>query len=393
MADFASVAVVICDSVGCGHAPDAETFGDLGANTLGHVIETQRPALPNLARLGLDRVPGVPALSSRQDTVPLAAWGRMQERAPAKDTMLGHWELMGVIADAPFPTYPDGFPASLVAEFERIVGRRVIGNRASSGTVILEELGAEHIRTGRPILYTSGDSVFQLAAHEEVIGAEDLLAMCRAARTLLRDEHGVGRVISRPFLGDANTGFHRTSGRRDLPLPPPDPTTLDHLATAGVATHAIGKIHDIFAGHGIASYVKTEDNADGIRRIRECLHDPPAPFVFANLVDFDSRYGHRNDPQGYAGALEELDAAVPGWLDATPQDGLLILTADHGNDPTTPGTDHTRECVPLLAYGHRVTPCDLGTRTTFADLGATLLDVFGVSAETPGTSFLPELLG
>jgi phosphopentomutase len=390
MAPFEPVVVVVLDSVGCGDAPDAASFGDLGANTLGHVIERERPSLPNLARLGLSRIPGVPALAGQEDE-PLAAFGRLTERAPAKDTMLGHWELMGVVAKRPFPTYPDGFPSALVAGFEDRIGTRVLGNRPASGTEILGELGTEHLRTGRPILYTSGDSVFQLAAHEQVIPVERLYEMCSIAREMLHGDHGVGRVIARPFLGDPETGFTRTPRRHDFALAPPGPTALDLLLDAGIATFGIGKIHDIMAGRGIAGWVRTDDNAAGIRRVEEALRAAPAPFVFANLVDFDSKFGHRNDPAGYAAALEELDAALPAWLDALPEDGLLILTADHGNDPTTPGTDHTRERVPVLAYARGIRPVDLGTRACFGDLGCTVLDNFGVEGDLEGSSFLPEL--
>jgi phosphopentomutase len=391
MPRFGLVVLVVLDSVGCGDAPDAAEFGDVGANTLAHVIEAAGPQLPHLARLGLGSIPGVPSLQFSAAGA-RAAYGRLTERAPAKDTMLGHWELMGVIADAPFPTYPEGFPSDVVAEFECRAGTRVIGNRPASGTVILEELGPEHLRTGHPILYTSGDSVFQLAAHEQVVPVDDLYAMCREARAMLSGEHGVGRVIARPFVGTVAEGFTRTPRRRDFAIAPPRPTALDLLLDAGVPTHAIGKIHDIMAGRGISSSVKTDDNSAGIRRVREALEAPPAPFVFANLVDFDSRYGHRNDPAGYAAALEELDAAIPSWIEALPADGLLLLTADHGNDPTTPGTDHTRERVPLLAYAEGIEPVDLGTRDSFADVARTVLDNFRADGDIEGRSFLEQLV-
>lgn len=387
---FGIFAVVVCDSVGCGEAPDAVEFGDQGANTLAHVIESQHPRLPNLARLGLDRIPGVPPLAGRT-AEPGAAWGRMVQQSPAKDTMLGHWELMGVIAEHGFPLYPEGFPEEILAPFRARIGRDILGNRAASGTEIIKELGGEHVRTGRPIVYTSGDSVFQIAAHEDVIGVEDLYAMCRIARQQLRGEHGVGRVIARPFVGHNSDDFKRTVRRKDLPLPPPAPTALDHLQAAGIGTYAIGKIHDIFAGHGITQYEKTPDNAAGIEATRVALATTPQPFVFTNLVDFDSEFGHRNNPAGYAAALEQFDRAVPELLAALPEDGCLVITADHGNDPTTPGTDHSRECVPLLVAGAQVGCHDLGTRATFADLAATILDNFGVDAPTAGRSFLSEI--
>ena len=389
-APFASVAVIVCDSVGCGDAPDAEAFGDAGANTLAHVIQAARPRLPNLHALGLDRIPGVPPLGSR-DSEPAAAYGRLTETAPAKDTMIGHWELMGVVAERPLPVYPEGFPAAVIGAFERRVGRRVLGNRPASGTVILDELGAEHLRTGCPIVYTSGDSVFQIAAHEGIVPVDELYRMCESARAILTGEHAVGRVIARPFVGDAPGSFRRTPRRRDWALPPPAPTALDFLQRAGVATYAVGKIHDIFAGRGIDAWVKTTDNADGVRATCAALRQG-RPFVFTNLVDFDTQYGHRNDPGGYARALEQLDAALPELREAVPADGLLLLTADHGNDPTTPGTDHTRERVPLLAIGRRVRAVSIGTRASFADLGRTVLDALGVQGRIAGRSFLDALL-
>lgn len=386
---FAKVAVVVCDSVGCGDAPDATEFGDVGANTLGHVIERAAPELPNLDRLGLRRIPGVPP-SASPAPVATGAWGRLTEHGPGKDTMLGHWELMGLRVERALPLYPDGFPPEVIEAFAAATGFRVIGNRAASGTVIIEQLGEEHLRTGDLIVYTSGDSVFQVAAHEDLIPPVRLYEICRHARALLRGEHAVGRVIARPFVGDSRTGFRRTAGRKDFPLPPPGRTALDRLQEAGRTVLAVGKIGDIFTGRGIASSVKTPDNAAGIietvRGIRDARHD----LVFTNLVDFDSEYGHRNDPEGYARALEDLDAGIPGMVDALPDDGLLMLTADHGNDPTTPGTDHTRERVPLLVCGPRVRPRDVGDRD-FADLGATVLEALGVPDVERGRSFLDQL--
>lgn len=386
---FAKVAIVVCDSVGCGNAPDAAEFGDAGANTLGHVIERAAPELPNLDRLGLRRIPGVPP-STPSSPVATGAWGRLTEHGPGKDTMLGHWELMGLPVERGLPLYPDGFPREVIEAFTAATGLRVIGNRAASGTVIIEELGEEHLRTGALIVYTSGDSVFQVAAHEDVLPPERLYEVCRQARGLLRGVHAVGRVIARPFVGDSSTGFRRTAGRKDFPLPPPGRTVLDRLQEAGRAVLAVGKIGDIFTGRGIASSVKTPDNAAGIietvRGIRDARHD----LVFSNLVDFDSEYGHRNDPEGYGRALAQLDAGIPDMIDALPVDGLLMLTADHGNDPTTPGTDHTRERVPLLVCGPRVRPGDVGTRD-FVDLGATVLEALGVPGSATGRSFLERL--
>ena len=382
--------VVVCDSVGCGLAPDAAEFGDEGANTLAHVIESATPSLPNLAALGLDRIPGVPPLTT-PGGAPQAAHGRLIEHGPAKDTMMGHWELMGVVAEQEGPLYPEGFPEEVIEAFRTATGYEVWGNYAASGTAVIDELGAEHMRSGWPILYTSGDSVFQLAAHERVLAVSVLYELCVKARRLLRGEHGVGRVIARPFAGSGPGNFVRLSSQRvDYPLPPPRPTALEHLLAAGVRTRGIGKINDIFGGRGIRAYEKIADNAHGIELIRRSLIDQNEPFVMANLVDFDSLYGHRNDAIGYAAALEELDQAVPIWLEALPDAGMLVLTADHGNDPTWPGTDHTRECVPLLAVGHHVPPVSLGVRA-FADLGATILANFGVDAPTDGESFLDAL--
>ncbi len=386
---FDPLVVVVCDSVGCGLAPDAADFGDEGANTLAHVIESASPTLPNLATLGLERIPGVPALAGSKAT---AAHGRLIEHGPAKDTMVGHWELMGVLAEQACPLYPDGFPMGVLEAFRAATGIEVLGNYAASGTAVLDELGAEHMRSGRPILYTSGDSVFQLAAHEHVLPVEELYGLCAKARQMLCGEHGVGRVIARPFTGPGPGSFVRLSAqRRDYPLPPPRATTLDHLQAAGVGTRAIGKINDIFGGRGIGTHQKTADNADGIEAVRRALIERQEAFVFANLLDFDSLYGHRNDAAGYAVALEELDRALPMWSEALPDEGLLVLTADHGNDPTWPGTDHTRECVPLLAMGRGVSAVSLGSRA-FADLGATVLANFEVDAPSDGESFLDVLI-
>ncbi|MFQ5742932.1 MAG: phosphopentomutase [Acidobacteriota bacterium] len=388
---FDTVVVLVCDSVGCGGAPDAARFGDQGSNTLGHVIERARPALPNLASLGLDRIPGVPALCAA--SAPTAAFGRMVETAPAKDTMTGHWELMGLVAEGTLPTYPQGFPAAIIRAFEKAVGRRVLGNRAASGTAILRELGAEHIETGALIVYTSADSVFQVAAHEEVVPPQELYEICLQARALLHGEHAVGRVIARPFTGDAADNFRRTAHRRDFSLPPPGSTVLDRLVGAGRTTYGVGKIHDIFAGMGLSGYVKTASNADGVAETCRALREGLAEVVITNLVDFDSLYGHRNDVNGYATALCELDLALPELLATLARGDCLMITADHGCDPTFPGTDHTRECVPLLVVGEAVKPVALGTRSTYADLGRTILENFAIEASIPGTSFLDQITG
>jgi len=390
---FDRIIVVVLDSVGCGDAPDATDFGDAGANTLAHVIEGAHPALVNLANLGLDRIPGVPGL--REDTAapPLeaASWGRMTERSAAKDTMSGHWELMCVVATEPFPVYPDGFPAEVMFRFERAIGRRTLGNVPASGTEILRELGEEHMRTGAPIVYTSGDSVFQVAAHEEVIPVAKLYEICDVARRQLDGPHRVARVIARPFVGTGADDFERTPRRRDLALEPPAATALGQLVAAGLRTYGVGKIHDIFAGQGLSGWVKTLDNADGINKTIAAMEEDAGELIFTNLVDFDSKYGHRRDVAGYGAALAEFDQELPRLLDALQPRDCLMLTADHGNDPTFAGTDHTRERVPLLVCSGGEGR-DLGTRESFADLGQTVLDNFGLRAEN-GVSFLREISG
>lgn len=390
---FDRVVVVVLDSVGCGQAPDASDFGDAGANTLARVINDASPGLDNLARLGLDWIPGVPALTRDAATLqtPRAAWGRMTEIAAAKDTVSGHWELMCVVSSEAFPVYPDGFPKGVIARFEKAIGRPTLGNYPAPGTEIIRELGEQHVRSGAPIVYTSGDSVFQLAAHEAVVPVCELYEMCSIAREMLTGPDRVARVIARPFVGDDVDSFARTSRRRDFALPPPGPTALDLVTGAGYRTHAIGKIHDIFAGRGISSYVKTEDNADGVARTIQALNEDAGDLIFTNLVDFDSLYGHRRDVEGYAAALAAFDELLPDLLSALRPCDCLMLTADHGNDPGFRGTDHTRERVPLLVFSQRTEPRDLGTRVTFADLGQTVLDNFGLRAEGPGTSFLAQI--
>lgn len=385
------MALVVLDSVGVGDAPDASVYGDEGSNTLGNTAHAVGGLhLPTLQALGLGNITpieGVPPTDS-----PRAAWGRMTERSAGKDTMTGHWEMMGLLSARPFPTYPEGFPAEVIAEFERRTGRRVIGNRPASGTVIIEELLAEHLATGALIVYTSADSVFQVAAHEDVVPVEELYRACRIAREMLVGEHCVARVIARPFIGEPGS-LQRTERRRDFALPPPGPTVLDHLAAAGVETWAIGKIEDIFSGRGIAHAEHTGNNAEGCALVLRLLRERIDGLIFANLNDFDSKFGHRNTPRAYAQALAEFDVALPELLDALGDDGLLMITADHGTDPTTPSTDHSRERVPLLVTGAGVRPVALGTRDCFADLGATLCALFDAEPPDVGTSFAGELFG
>ncbi len=379
------------DSVGIGDAPDAGEFGDAGSDTLGNLARAVGGlTLPDLAALGLGnihRIDGVPPASE-----PLASFGRMTEQAAGKDTLTGHWEMMGIIRERPFPTYPDGFPDELIERFERETGRPVIGNRPASGTVIIEELIDEHLETGALIVYTSADSVFQVAAHTDIVPLDELYEDCRIAREMLTGEHEVARVIARPFVGEPGS-LRRTDERRDFALPPPEPTALNLLQDAGVTVTAVGKIDDIFSGCGIDYVTHTHDNADGCRTIVNLLRSDREGLIFANLNDFDTKFGHRNNCEGYAQALMEFDAFVPELLDALGRRDVLVLTADHGTDPTTESTDHSRERVPLLVYGRALrSGVDLGTRETYADLGATICELYGAAVPDAGESFAAEIV-
>jgi phosphopentomutase len=379
----------VLDSVGVGELPDASAYGDQGSNTVGNIARQVRLELPALRALGLARVvdlgEGVPAAPAA------GAFGRMAEASPGKDSVTGHWELAGLVLDRPFPLFPNGFPADLMLEFERRIGRGTLGNKAASGTAIIDELGPEHMRTGRPIVYTSADSVFQIAAHEDVIPVRELYRICEAAFDLVALGRGVGRVIARPFVG-APGGFVRTANRHDYALTPFAPTLLDRLSDAGHTVHAIGKVEDLFAGRGIARAVHTTSDEHGVDEVEAAISSMPAGLIFANLVDFDTVYGHRNDPAGYAANLERFDRRLAALLPRLAPGDLLILTADHGNDPTTPSTDHSREYVPVFAVGAGVRPdTDLGVRRTFADLGQTIAEVFGVMPLEHGTSFWGEM--
>ena len=381
--------ILVCDSLGVGELPDAADFGDEGSNTLGHVLRDQNPKLPTLARLGLLHTLPTPA----SPDAPASAYGRMAEVSAGKDTTTGHWEMMGLIVEDPFRTYPNGFPADVIAEYERRIGRKTLGNYAASGTVILDELGEEHMRSGAPIVYTSADSVFQVAAHEEVIPVEELWRICAEARELMRGEHNIGRIIARPFLGPGKGQFKRTANRKDFSVKPTGVTVVERAHNAGKKVVGLGKIADIFDRVGIGTEIRTESNSDGMRKTIDLIRESDADFIFTNLVDFDSKYGHRNDAAGYAKALETFDGELAGLLDSMREDDLLFITADHGCDPTDVSTDHTREYVPLLVAGPRVKgDRPLGTRSTFADLGATVCDYLGLPQEgLPGTSVLPEL--
>jgi phosphopentomutase len=383
------VVLLVLDSVGCGELPDAAAYGDQGSNTLGNLARrVGGMQLPNLGRLGLGNVTDILGVPPRGAD---GAFGKMAEASRGKDTTTGHWELAGLRVDTAFATFPDGFPPEILDEFTRRTGRGVLGNKAASGTEIIKELGEEHVRTGKPIVYTSADSVFQIAAHEGVIPVDELYGMSRIAREIL-DPYQVGRVIARPFVGAGAADFKRTYNRKDFAMIPPRPTVLDALAAAGVPVVGVGKIDDIYAGHGITRAIHTEGNADGLARTLVLLDEVPEGLLFNNLVDFDMLYGHRRDADGYYACLKQFDAFVPLLERKLREGDLVVVTADHGNDPTYRGTDHTREYVPLLAFGPSCgAGRDLDTRSTFADVGATLAEIFGVPPPPTGTSFLPQI--
>jgi phosphopentomutase len=382
-------AIVVLDGVGIGEAPDASHYGDVGSNTLGNVGRAVGGMdLPELERAGLGNI--APMSGVAPTTSPVGAWGLMIPNSAGKDSTTGHWEIAGVQLARPFPTYPHGFPADVIAEFSRRTGRGVIGNVAGSGTAVIDEFGPEHQRTGSWIVYTSADSVFQIASHEGVVPLDALYRGCEAAREMLVAPHDVSRVIARPFVGQPGN-YERTKNRRDFSIAPPEQTLLDALEQAGIERSGVGKVDDLFAGRAVKSR-HTASNAEGIALIEKWLGSGSSGLLFANLVDFDQAFGHRNDVPGFYGALREFDAALPGLLSLLREDDLLFITADHGNDPTTPSTDHARECVPLLALGPSVRPVDLGRRSTFADLGATVAEWFGVAYRGRGTSFVPQLV-
>ncbi|MFO7820341.1 MAG: phosphopentomutase [Halanaerobacter sp.] len=388
MAQIKRVNIIVLDSVGIGYLPDADEFGDQGAATLPHIAkELNGLKLPNLERLGLGNIVDIKGIDKVQE--PLASFGRMKEKSHGKDTTTGHWELAGLVSEESFPTYPHGFPKEVMDEFHEAIGRESLGNKAASGTVIIEELGAEHFKTGKPIVYTSADSVFQVAAHEEVIPVDELYEICKKAREILQGEHAVARVIARPFVGELGE-LTRTANRKDFSLTPPQKTVLDSLKEAGKDVLAVGKIENIFAGQGITAAQHTKDNMDGVDKTLNYLRGDNEGVIFSNLVDFDQKYGHRRNPAGYAEALKDFDQRLPEIMESLNDDDLLILTADHGCDPTYQGTDHTREYVPLLVYGAQ-SGVDLGTRETFADLAATIADIFSVAGTGNGSSFGREL--
>jgi phosphopentomutase len=386
---FRRVIWIVLDSVGIGEMPDAAAYGDAGSDTLGNLARARPLQLPNLCALGIGNIKPLAGLPATEQ--PRAAYGRCALASPGKDTTTGHWEMAGIVLTRPFPLYPGGFPSELLRAFENRIGRSTLGNRAASGTEIIKELGEEHLRTGSPIVYTSADSVFQIAAHEDVIPVWELYKICETARALLLGEHEVGRVIARPFTGSPGA-FTRTANRKDYAVPPPRGMLLDELDGRGVMVYGIGKILDIFVGRGVRAYKKTGNNAEGMAETARALSDVAEGLVYTNLVDFDQNYGHRNDVEGYAAALEEFDAWLPSLDAKLAEDDLVMLCADHGCDPTTPSTDHSREYVPLLAYSRRrPNGFPLGTRSSLADLGQTVAENFG--ARIPhGESFLSQIL-
>ncbi len=385
------VILVVLDSVGIGALPDAEEYDDLGANTLVHIAEKMYGLdLLNLEKLGLGKITPVPGLEG--DISAIASYGKMAAASKGKDTTTGHWELSGIILEEPFPTYPDGFPDDIIEKFKEAIGRDILGNKAASGTKIIEELGQEHIDTAKPIVYTSADSVFQIAAHEDVIPIEELYKMCKKARNILTGEDAVGRVIARPFIGKQGN-FKRTERREDFSLEPTAPTMLDKITASGQSVYAVGKIIDIFAGKGISKSNHTVDNMDTVDAMLNYLQEMEAGLLFANLVEFDMTYGHRRDVEGYDQALIDFDDRLPEIYDSMNDTDVLIITADHGCDPTFKGTDHTREYVPLLIYGQAIKKNNhLGVRETFADLASTITDILGVDIVKNGESFKEAII-
>ena len=383
--------LIVLDSFGIGAMPDSEAFGDVGVNTLASCAKSAKLHIPNMIAAGLGNIAGVSCLPKAE--VPTGAYARLTEASMGKDTTIGHWEISGIVSPEPLPTYPQGFPAEVLDAFEAATGRGVLCNLPYSGTDVIRDYGQEHLDTGKWIVYTSADSVFQVAAHEELVPLEELYDACHKAREILRGRHGVGRVIARPFVGDATNGFKRTSNRHDYSLEPPARTMLDAVKAAGMDSIAVGKIHDIFAGRGDTEYVYNKSNAHGMSHADRYAARDFRGLCFVNLVDFDMVYGHRRDMDGYAAALTEFDAWLGEFMKSLGEEDLVMVTADHGCDPGyTATTDHTREFVPLLVLGKGVKPVDLGTRKSFADIAATVTELLGVDFETPGVSFAKEIL-
>jgi phosphopentomutase len=387
---FQRAIVLVLDSVGIGELPDAASYGDAGSDTIGNIARQTLLKIPTLRALGLGRVAAIGGLLPVD--APMAAVGRMAEASAGKDSVTGHWEMMGIVLEYPFPVFPNGFEPDLIDEFSQLTGRRIIGNKAASGTEIIKELGSEQMQTGSLIVYTSADSVFQIAAHEDIVPVPELYRLCQIAYKLACEGLGVGRVIARPFVGEPGA-FKRTANRHDFALPPPGETLLDRVKAARLPVIAIGKIQDLFAGRGITQAFATASDEQGMDEVERQIGSVPRGLIFANLVDFDTQYGHRNDVEGYARNLEWFDGRLARLLPRLNPTDLLVITADHGNDPTTPSTDHSREYVPLVVTGSRIRAgVDLGTRSTFADVGQTLAELFGVGRLVHGTSFLPEVV-
>ena len=383
------VFLIVLDSFGIGAMPDSEKFGDKGVNTLASCAASSHLHIPNLINAGLGNIDGVTCLPKTHK--PLGAVARLKEASQGKDTIIGHWEIAGIVSESPLPTYPDGFPEEILAPFREATGRGILANAPWSGTAVIDAYGEEHLRTGDLIVYTSADSVFQIAAHEDIVPPEQLYEYCRIARKLLQGKHGVGRVIARPFIGEPGA-FSRTANRHDFSLEPPKETVLDALKKAGFATIGVGKIHDIFAGQGVSEHVYNKSNQDGMNHTANYAKQDFTGLCFVNLVDFDMQFGHRRDVDGYAKALSEFDAWLGAFLPTLGPNDVVMITADHGCDPAyTATTDHTREYVPLLTLGKGVKPVNLGTRESFADIAATVADIFGISLDTPGKSFADKL--
>jgi phosphopentomutase len=386
---FNRVHLIVLDSVGIGEAPDADKFGDIGSDTLGHIAEVAGLEIPNLEKLGLGNIRQLSGV--KPDNASLGYYTKLEEQSVGKDTMTGHWEIMGLNIQTPFRVFPEGFPQELIQKIETHTGRKIIGNKPASGTEILDEFGEHQMQTGDLIVYTSADPVLQIAAHEDVIPLEELYAICEYVRKItLEDPYMIGRIIARPYVGTPGN-FTRTSNRHDYALDPFGETTLDYLKEAGHAVIAIGKINDIYNGQGITEYVRTKSNMDGVDQLLKVMEKDFRGLSFLNLVDFDALFGHRRDVKGYAEAIEDFDARIPEILAALEDDDLLLITADHGNDPTFPGTDHTREYVPLLAYSKKMAGRGKLNQGKFADIGATVSDNFRVDATKNGRSFLDEL--
>ena len=389
--DMKRIFLIVLDSFGIGALPDSERFGDVGVNTLRSCATSRKLHIPNMIAAGLGNIDGVECLP-KVDT-PLGACARLTEASMGKDTTIGHWEISGIISPNPLPTYPEGFPKEVLDAFAQATGRGVLCNLPYSGTDVIRDYGKEHMETGKWIVYTSADSVFQVAAHEDVVPLEELYEACRKARQILRGKHGVGRVIARPFVGNPEEGFRRTANRHDFSLEPPAQTMLDAVKGAGLDCLAVGKIHDIFAGRGDTEYVFNKSNRDGMAHTDDFAARRFNGLCFVNLVDFDMAFGHRRDIDGYASALSEFDAWLGSFLPKLGEEDILMITADHGCDPAyTATTDHTREFVPLLVLGKGVTPVNLGTRATFADIAATVTELLGVQYSTPGKSFAGEIV-